>query len=48
MDWKLQTVSQDPVTFVHSYLKRRRQGVKINGTENVFQILLLGMPIGSN
>ena len=27
-----------------SDLKRRKQGVKINGTESVFQILLSGIP----
>ena len=37
-------LSEDAVTFVHSYLK---QGVKINDTESVFQILLSGMPQGS-
>ena len=31
------------VTFVYSYLKRRRQGVKTGDTESVFQILLLGI-----
>ena len=40
-------LSEDAVTFVHSYLKRRKQGVKINGTESVFQILLSGIPQGS-
>ena len=35
---------EDAVTFMHSYLKRRKQGVKINGTESVFQILLSGIP----
>ena len=35
------------VTFVHFYLKRRKQGAKINDTENVFQILFLGIPKGS-
>ena len=37
-------LSEDAVIFVHSYLK---QGVKINDTESVFQILLSGMPQGS-
>ena len=32
-------LSEDAVTFVHSYLKCRKQGVKINDTESVFQIL---------
>ena len=35
---------EDAVTFMHSYLKRRKQGVKINGTESVFQTLLSGIP----
>ena len=39
-------LSEDAVTFVHSYLKRRKQGVKINGTESVFQIHLSGIPQG--
>ena len=34
-------------TFVHFCLKRRKQGAKINDTENVFQILFLGIPKGS-
>ena len=33
-------LSEDAVTFVASYLKRRELGVKINDTENVFLILL--------
>ena len=40
-------LSEDAVTFVNSYLKRRKQGVKINDTESVFQILLSGIPQGS-
>ena len=40
-------LSEDAVTFVYSYLKRREQGVKINDTEIVFQILLSGVPQGS-
>ena len=32
---------------VDSYLKRRKQGVKINDAESVFQILLSGIPQGS-
>ena len=35
-------LSEDAVAFVHSYVKRRKQGVKINHTESVFQILLSG------
>ena len=40
-------LSEDVVTFVHSYLKPRKQGVKINDTDSVFQILLSGIPQGS-
>ena len=36
-------LSEDAVTFVYSYLKRTEQGVKINDTESVFQILLSGI-----
>ena len=36
-------LSKDGVTFIYSYLKRRKQGVKINDTE-YFQILLSGVP----
>ena len=32
-------LSDDTVTFVDSYLRRRKLGVKINSTESVFQIL---------
>ena len=39
--------SEDAVTFVHSYLKRRNQGVKMSETESVFQILLSVIPQGS-
>ena len=39
--------SEDAVTFVYSYLKRRKQGVKIIDTESVFQVLLSGIPQGS-
>ena len=31
---------------VHSYVKRRKQAVKINDTEIAFQILLSGIPQG--
>ena len=41
------SLSEDEVTFVYSYLKRRKQGVKINGTESVFQILFSDIPQGS-
>ena len=40
-------LSEDAVTFVHSYLKRRKQCVKINDTDSVFQIHLFGIPQGS-
>ena len=40
-------LSKDGVTFIYSYLKRRKQGVKINGTESIFLILLSGVPQGS-
>ena len=35
------------VTFFYSYLKRRKQNVKINNTHSVFQVLLSGVPQGS-
>ena len=40
-------LSEVAVTFVHSYLKRIKQGVKIIGTESVFKIFLSGIPQGS-
>ena len=40
-------LSEDAVTFIYSYLKRRKQGVKINDTESLFQVLLSGVPQGS-
>ena len=40
-------LSEDAVTFVHSYLKRTKQYVKTNDTEIVFQILLSDIPQGS-
>ena len=33
--------------FLYSYLKPRKQSVKINDTESFFQILLSGVPQGS-
>ena len=39
--------SIDAVTFFYSYLKRRKQNVRINNTRSVFQILLSGVPQGS-
>ena len=35
------------LTFLYSYIKRRKQSVKINYTESFFQILLSGAPQGS-
>ena len=32
------------LTFLYSYLKRRKESVKINDTESFFQILLSGVP----
>ena len=32
------------LTFLYSYLKRRKQSVKINDTESFFQIRLTGVP----
>ena len=40
-------LSEDTVTFVYSYLKHRKHGVKINDTESDFQILLLVVPQSS-
>ena len=40
-------LSEDAVTFVYSYLKRKKQGENINDTASVFQILLSGIPQGS-
>ena len=37
-------LSENAVTFVHSHLKRRKQGAKINDTESAFQIFLSGIP----
>ena len=35
------------VNFFYSYLKRRKQNVKISNTHSVFQVLLFGVPQGS-
>ena len=35
------------LTFLYSYLKRRKQSAKINDAESFFQILLSGVPQGS-
>ena len=40
-------LSEDAVTFVHSFLKRRKQYVKTNDIKIVFQILLSDIPQGS-
>ena len=40
-------LSIDAVTFFYSYLKRRKQNVRINNTDSVFQILLPEAPQGS-
>ena len=37
----------DPVAFIYSHMKRRKQGVKIYDTESLFKILLSGIPQGS-
>ena len=37
----------DAITFIYSYMKRRKQGVKINHTESLFKILFSGVPQGS-
>ena len=37
----------DAITFIYSYMKRRKQGVKINDTESLFKTLLSGVPQGS-
>ena len=39
--------SIDAVTFFYSYLKRRKQNVRINNTHSVFQILLSEVPQSS-
>ena len=36
--------STDAVTFFYLYLKRRKQNVRINNTQSIFQILLSGVP----
>ena len=40
-------LSMDAINFIFSYMKRRKQGVKINDTESLFEILLSGVPQGS-
>ena len=38
---------EDFLTFLYSYLKRRKQSVNINNVHSMFQILLSGVPQGS-
>ena len=40
-------LSMDTITFMYSYMKRTKQGKKINGTESLVKILLSGIPQGS-
>ena len=40
----LMVFSIDALTFFYLYLKRRKQNVRINITQSVFQILLSGVP----
>ena len=40
-------LSIDAITIIYSYMKRRKQGVKINDTESLFKKLLSGVPQGS-
>ena len=37
-------LSIDTTTFIYSYMKGRKQGLKINDTENLFKMLLPGVP----
>ena len=39
-------ITKKSLTFLYSYLKRRKQGVKINDTKSLYQILLSGVPQG--
>ena len=39
--------SKECLVFFYSYLKRRKQSVKINNTHSIFQVLLSGVPQGS-
>ena len=39
--------SKNSLVFFYSYLKRRKQNVRINNTRSNFQILLSGVPQGS-
>ena len=40
-------VSKNSLVFFYSYLKRKKQNVRINNTHSIFQILLSGVPQGS-
>ena len=40
-------LSMDAITFIYSYMKRRKQGVKTNDSESLLKILLSGVPQGS-
>ena len=39
--------SKNSLVFFYSYLKRRKQNVRINNTHSIFQILFSGVPQGS-
>ena len=39
--------SEDFLTFLYSFLKRRKQSVNINNVHSMFQMLLSGVPQGS-
>ena len=39
--------SMDTLVFMYSYLKRRKQKVKINNIESLLKILVSGVPQGS-
>ena len=39
--------SSESLTFFHSYLKKRKQSVKIDNTHNVFQVFLSSISQGS-
>ena len=39
--------SKNSLVFFYSYLKRRKQNIRINNTHSIFQILLSGIPQGS-
>ena len=38
---------EDALVYIHSYLKRRQQSVRINNTYSTFQLVLSGVPQGS-